>query len=154
MPQQPDFRDRIAKLQAVLTRAGVKAAVMEGGAAMMYFTGVRWGRSERTFAVVVPAKGGAAFITPGFEEMRARELIKVADDVRVWQEHESPFQRIAEALRDRGVETGKVAIDDAMRFFIFDGLRKANGKLELVSGGSLFTESGMPARMEMPRRTE
>ena len=42
---------------------------------MMYLTGVRWGKSERTFAVVLPAKGEPVWVLPGFEEGRARELI-------------------------------------------------------------------------------
>ena len=61
---------------------------------MLYLTGVRWGKSERTFAVVLPAKGEPVWVLPGFEEMRARELIHVGDDIRVWQEDESPYQRI------------------------------------------------------------
>ena len=62
---------------------------------MMYLTGVRWGRSERTFAVVFTQTGDPAWVLPGFEEMRARELIQVGEDIRVWQEDESPYQRIA-----------------------------------------------------------
>jgi Xaa-Pro dipeptidase len=49
--------------------------VLEPGTGHDYLTGVRWGKSERTFAVVMPAKGEPAWVLPGFEEMRARELI-------------------------------------------------------------------------------
>ena len=65
---------------------------------MFYFTGVRWGNSERTFGVVIPAKGELAWVTPAFEEQRARELIKFSNDVRTWQEDESPYRRIAEIV--------------------------------------------------------
>ena len=40
-----------------------------------------------------PPKGELAWVTPGFEEARARELIKFSNDVRVWQEDESPYKR-------------------------------------------------------------
>jgi Xaa-Pro aminopeptidase len=63
-------------------------------------------------------------VTPAFEEMRARELIKFSNDVRTWQEDESPYQRIAQILRDRGVATGHVAWEERTRFFIVDGVRK------------------------------
>ncbi len=33
---------------------GLRAVVIEPGPAMVYLTGVRWGRSERTFALVFP----------------------------------------------------------------------------------------------------
>ncbi len=86
---------------------GIDAMFLEGGTSMAYFTGVHWGNSERTFGVVIPAKGELAWVTPGFEEARARELIKFSNDVRVWQEDESPFQVIAGILKDRGVTNGQ-----------------------------------------------
>lgn len=142
------MQDAIAKLQQSLEQAGFKGAFMEGGPAMMHFTGVRWGRSERTFAVVIPAKGAPAFVVPGFEEQRARELVKQGTEVRVWQEEESPFQLIVDILRERGVTAGKVALDDFTRFFIVDGVRKLAPKLELTSGQAIFAALGVPERME------
>jgi Xaa-Pro dipeptidase len=136
MPQTndtPDYRGRIAKLQAAMKEFGLQAVVLEPGPAMMYLTGVRWGKSERTFAVVLPVKGEPVWVLPGFEEMRARELIHVGDDIRIWQEDESPYQRIVDGLTARGVTSGKVGIDDAARFFVFDGIRKLAPKLEYVS---------------------
>jgi Xaa-Pro dipeptidase len=102
---------------------------------MLALTGVRWGKSERTFAVVLPAKGDPIWVLPGFEEMRARELIRKGDEIRVWQEDESPYERIVAALHDRGVTSGKVGIDDGARFFVFDGIRKLAPKLDCVSAG-------------------
>src|ERR1044071_1952899 len=117
MPQSPDFTERVAKLQAAMKENGLEAIILEPGPAMVYLTGVRWGRSERTFAVVLPAKGDPVWVLPGFEEMRARELIHVGKDIRVWQEDESPYQRIVDGLKARGVTTGRVGIDDGARFF-------------------------------------
>jgi Xaa-Pro dipeptidase len=127
-----------------MKEAGVQAAVLEPGPAMMYLTGVRWGKSERTFAVVLPAAGEPAWILPGFEEMRARELIRLGnDDIRVWQEDESPSERIVQALRDRGVASGKVAIDDAARFFVFDGIRKAAPNLQFTVTAPVLKAAGV-----------
>src|SRR6516162_7742639 len=108
MPQPTEasteiLRARIAKAQAGMKEFGLRAIILEPGPAMIYLTGVRWGRSERTFAVVLTQTGDPAYVLPGFEEMRARELIKVGQDIRVWQEDESPYQRIAGILKDRGV---------------------------------------------------
>src|SRR5437868_15189403 len=92
------YRARIAKLQEAMKEFGLRAIVVESGPAMQYLTGVRWGRSERTFAVVITQTGEPAYVLPGFEEMRARELITVGNEIRVWQEDESPFARVAEIL--------------------------------------------------------
>src|SRR5579864_4305320 len=148
MPQTTEvseatYRSRIAKVQEAMKEFGLQAIVLEPGPAMMYLTGVRWGRSERTFSVVVPLKGELAYVLPGFEEMRARELIHVGDDIRIWQEDESPFQRIAQALKDRGVTSGRVGIDDSARFFIFDGVRKLAPKLDYVSAQAVFKSAGV-----------
>jgi Xaa-Pro dipeptidase len=115
---------RIEKARKLMTENGISAMVLEGGTSMFYYTGVRWGNSERTFGVVIPAKGELAWVTPGFEEARARELIKNPVDVRAWQEDESPYKLIAQILRDRGAATGKIAFEERVRFFIFDGVRQ------------------------------
>jgi Xaa-Pro dipeptidase len=136
-------RPRIARLQAAMKDLGFRGMVLEPGAAMQYFTGVRWGKSERTFAVVLPVTGEPVWVLPGFEEARARELIHVGEDIRVWQEDESPYQRIVEGLRDRGATTGRVAIDDGARFFVFDGIRKLAPQLEYASADAALKRGGV-----------
>src|SRR5580700_5451538 len=104
MPQteipEATLRARIAKAQEAMKEFGLQAIILEPGPAMQYLTGVRWGRSERTFSVVIPATGDPIWVLPGFEEMRARELIRVGSDIRVWQEDESPFAKIAQAMKE------------------------------------------------------
>ena len=151
MPQTAEvspatFRDRIARLQAAMKELGFQAVVLEPGPAMVYLTGVRWGKSERTFAVVLPAKGEPVWVLPGFEEGRARELIHVGDDIRVWQEDESPYQRIVDGLKDRGVAApARVAVDEGVRFFIFDGIRKLAPKLQYAGASGLLKQGGVAA---------
>jgi Xaa-Pro dipeptidase len=142
--QTPDeFHARIEKAQQAMKEFGLGAIVLEPGPAMQYLTGVRWGKSERSFLVVIPAKGEPSYILPGFEEMRARELIHVGTDIRVWQEDESPFERVAQVLKDRGVAVGRVGMDDALRFFIYDGVRKEAPNLDYVSATPALKSAGV-----------
>ena len=127
----------IATLQKTMRDRGVRATILEPGPAMVSLTGVRWGRSERTFAVVVPAEGEPVWVLPAFEESRARELIRAGDEIRVWQEDESPYERIVQGLKDRGVTSGRVAVDANARFFVFDGIRKAAPGLEFTCAAEL-----------------
>jgi Xaa-Pro dipeptidase len=152
MPQATEatpeiLRARVAKAQAAMKEFGLRAIVLEPGPAMQYLTGVRWGRSERTFSVVLTETGDPAYVLPGFEEMRARELIKVGQDIRIWQEDESPFERVAEILKDRGVALGKVGMEDSVRFFVFDGIRNHSrrqaSKLEYVSAQPALKSAGV-----------
>lgn len=126
-------RGRIEKARRLMKDNGIAAIFLEGGTSMFYFTGVRWGNSERTFGVVIPASGELAWVTPAFEEQRARELIKFSNDVRTWQEDESPYKVIAGILRDRGAGTGKVGFEERVRFFIFDGVRQELPSATFVS---------------------
>jgi Xaa-Pro dipeptidase len=126
-------RARIEKARRLMTENGISAMFLEGGTSMFYYTGVRWGNSERTFGVVIPAKGELAWVTPAFEEQRARELIKFSNDVRTWQEDESPYRVIAQIIRDRGAATGKIGMEERVRFFIFDGVRQELPTAQFVS---------------------
>jgi Xaa-Pro dipeptidase len=143
MPQADVLRARIAKLQEAMKEFGLRAIVVESGPAMQYLTGVRWGRSERTFAVVITQTGEPAYVLPGFDEMRAKELITVGNEIHVWQEDESPFARVSEILKERGVALGRVGVEESVRFFIFDGIRKQAPKLEYVSAQPALKSAGV-----------
>ena len=116
---------RLARAQELMGQQGIAGMVLEPGSSLYYFTGMRWGLSERPFVGVVPAKGELAWVCPAFEEARARELIRFGKDVRVWQEDDSPYEVIAGILRDRGAASGKVAVEERVRFFVMDGTRQA-----------------------------
>lgn len=61
---------------------GIDALFLDSGTSMEYFTGVRWGRSERMLAAIIPAEGEVKYVSPGFEEERLRELMSIGSDVR------------------------------------------------------------------------
>ncbi len=124
---------RIAKAQKLMAEHKIDAIYLEPGSSFYYFTGMRWGNSERMFAAVIPAKGDLAYVCPKFEEERARELIKFGNDVRTWEEDESPYRRVAEIFRDRGLRSGRIGMEERVRFFLFDGIRKEAPAFEYVS---------------------
>ena len=124
---------RIEKAQRLMVDNGIDAMYLDAGTSMEYFTGVSWGQSERMLAVVIPAHGDLKYVSPGFEEERLRELMTIGSDVRVWQEHESPYQRVAEILDESGAGSGTVAMEERVRFFLFDGIRKVRPQATYVS---------------------
>jgi Xaa-Pro dipeptidase len=129
-----DRRARIAKVQRLMSERHVAALLIESGASLEYFTGIRWSRSERTTAAVIPARGEVIIVTPAFEEPSVRETLEVPGEVRPWSESESPFARIVQALRDRAVRGGSVAVEPTVRYFIVDGVRRASRDYDIVSG--------------------
>jgi Xaa-Pro dipeptidase len=130
-------RDRIAKVQSLMVQRKIGALIIEPGSTLDYFTGVRWHRSERTTVAIIPAHGETLVVTPAFEEPSVRETLQVGAEVRVWNEQESPFERIVQGLHDRGVTAGIVAVESTTRFFIVDGVHKAASGYEIVSADAL-----------------
>jgi len=127
-------RQRIAKAQRLMEEQKIDAIFMEGTASSFYFTGMRWGQSERTFGMVIPAKGSIAYVCPKFEEDRARELINTSfgDEVRCWEEDQSPYAVIAGIVNDRGAKFKRIGMEERVRFFISDGVKKAAPGFEIV----------------------
>jgi Xaa-Pro dipeptidase len=126
-------KGRIQKAQRLMVEKDMAGMFLESGTSLFYFTGIRWGQSERMFGAVIPARGDLAYVCPTFEEDRARELIRFGNDVRTWEEDEDPARKVAQALKDRGIATGRIGIEERVRFFLFDGIRKAAPALEYVS---------------------
>ena len=124
---------RVTKAQKLMAAAGLSAVLLEPGSAMLYFTGIRWRRSERLTAVLIPVTGDIAVVTPYFEEPSVRESMSFGDDVRTWNEHEDPFQRVAGILADRGLEGGKVGLEETVRYFVVEGLRAAAPAFDIAS---------------------
>jgi len=125
-------QQRVEKALRLMAESNVGAILMEGGTSMNYFTGAQWGRSERLFAMVLPQKGEPFYIAPAFEEGRAREQTGNAK-VYVWQENESPFELIRKVLTDAGLSNTVIGIEETMRFFVTDNLKKSVPGLLMVS---------------------
>jgi Xaa-Pro dipeptidase len=122
-----EYRRRLATAQALMRRHAIAAVLIESGTSLAYFTGVRWGRSERPTVALLPMEGEPCVVTPFFEEPSIRESLAVPAEVRVWQEDQSPFAVMAGFLKDRRLAGGPMAAEETVRFFIHDGLGRALG---------------------------
>lgn len=129
---------RVEKAKRFMRANDMDALFLTGGTSMVYYTNVRWGGGERLFTVVIPVRGDAFVVCPAFEEDRAREQLALGPlgdaEVRTWEEHESPYQRVAEGLRDRGIATGRVGAEETVQFRFSNGVAQAAPSLEVVSG--------------------
>jgi len=124
---------RIEKARRLMVEAGIDAIYLDSGTSLLYFTGLRWSRSERMTAAIIPARGEIAYVCPAFEEARLRQSLIIGDDVRTWQEHESPYERVAQIFADRGVASGRIGMEQQVRFFLYDGIRAVAPNAEYVS---------------------
>jgi Xaa-Pro dipeptidase len=123
---------RIGKAQSLMAQRKVAALLVESGSSLEYFTGIRWRRSERTTLAIIPASGEVLVVTPAFEEPSVRETLQVGGDVRPWDEHENPFEKIVQGLKERGINSGVLAAESTIRFFIVAGIRQASTAYEII----------------------
>ncbi|HCW07963.1 MAG TPA: metallopeptidase, M24 family protein [Cytophagales bacterium] len=124
---------RIEKAQRLMAENKIDAIYLDGGTSMKYFTGIEWWNSERMMSAIIPAKGDVKYVVPHFEEERLRELITIGSEVRVWEEHESPYKVVTGIFADAGIKTGRIGMEEQVRFFLFDGIRKEASQLEYTS---------------------
>jgi len=110
----------------------IDAVFVEGGTTLSYYTGLHWWLSERLFAMVLPQRGEPFFVSPKFEEGRAREKL---GDVKVytWEEHEKPIERIRQGMQDRGLLGATLGIEETTRYYAIEQLQERLPTLKLRS---------------------
>ena len=132
-------RERQQKARRLMETNHIDALLLMEGTSLNYFSGIRWWGGERLFALVLPARGAAFYVSPAFEEGRAREQIAAApdgeqSDVRTWQEDDNAYQRLAQGLKDRGISAGTLGMEETVRFVFSSGIAKAAPQVNIVSG--------------------
>jgi Xaa-Pro aminopeptidase len=118
---------RIERARELMAQNKLQAIAVAAGSSLPYYSGVRWWTSERFFAMILPAKGKAFFVCPAFEEGRAREQIALGPfgsdaEVRIWQENEDPYLRVADGLKALGITTGTLGIEEKTSFVFSNGM--------------------------------
>ncbi len=129
-----DYESRLEKATKLMAEQNLDGLFISGGSDLAYFTNVNWFISERTFGTILNKKGKPIWVWPAFEAESARELIPKDQELRTWEEHESPFKLIAGVMKDLGVSQGTLGIGPSTRSFIIYGLRRDAPGLELVNG--------------------
>ena len=127
---------RLERARALMHQNKIDAIVITPGTSLTYFTGLRWGQSERLFAWTLPASGAPFIVCPVFEEGRGRERMESkpatlpsasATRVYTWNEDEDPYQLLAKALKESGLAAGKIGIEERTQFVFADGIAHAAG---------------------------
>ena len=130
--------ERQESARRLMADNSLDAIVLMEGTSLRYFTGIRWWGGERMFALVLPAKGAAFYICPSFEEGRAREQLATAPggdhaEVRTWQEDGNPYALLRQGLQDRGIATGKIGIEESIRYLFVNNIALNAPQAKLVS---------------------
>jgi Xaa-Pro dipeptidase len=129
---------RIARARELMTQNGMAAICIAGGTTLNYFTGVRWGNSERLMVIVLPVKGHPYGVCPAFEEERLQERLALVPamaqtQLYTWQEDDSPYEKVAAGLKDLGLTSGTIGIEETMPYVFAEGIGRAVPQTKLVN---------------------
>lgn len=124
---------RLAKARALMQANDIGAIIVESGASLDYFTGIQWWRSERLTGAVIAATGDPIIVTPFFEKPSIEETLGIAAEVRPWHEDVEPLKLVADFLRERGLGTSRIGMEETNRYFILDKLNQQLPGAKVVS---------------------
>lgn len=133
---------RRERLSGLLAAANYDAIIMEPCATMEYLSGVKWGRSERLFALVVLADGTHFWVCPAFEEEKARLKTqgegKAGGEIITWDEHEYPYAPLASELGKH--RATRLCVEPSIRYVFVDGIAKQMSQPPADSARRIITE--------------
>ena len=134
------FSRRVERLRAELTTRKLDLFVAAPSTNYAYLTGYNPGRSERFIGLFVPVRGAAVIVCPAFEVERiTRNTTLPGVDVRGWEEQDSPFVLVRQAIgpmkpqraRGEAILEGTLDYDSSLR-------------LEAAFGSGWRTQSAQP----------
>lgn len=120
-----EFEARLARAQQLMQAEGIDAIYLNAGTNLYYFTGTRWGASERLVGAIVPAQGPLCYIAPHFELGTLRDYVQISGEIHCWHEHDCPYTLVANLLNGMGITGGTIGIDESTPFFVYNGLNTA-----------------------------
>lgn len=128
---------RLDRARELMTANKIDAIVITTGASLVYYTGARWGQSERLFAYVLPRAAAPFLICPALERDRAVELMNSFPERETtlayfWQENENPFDTVRKALAESAVKTGNLGIEEHTQFEFSSAIAQACPALTIV----------------------
>lgn len=116
-----EYQQRIERARALMRAQGVDALLVAAGPSLRYLTGVPWRASERLVALLLTDAGDPLLVCPAFEEGSLDAVLEIPAVKRLWEEHEDPHARVAQAMAERGART--LALDPGAAFAVHGGLR-------------------------------
>jgi Xaa-Pro dipeptidase len=146
---------RIARAQVLMAHLGAEAMIVGAGPSLRYFAGVGWNPTERLVAMILPREGGPVMVCPRFELGSLEASLGIEAPIVLWEEHESPYALAARVLADLAAKT--LAIDPALPFFAFDGLRLAAPDVRTLNGAPVIDGCRMiksPAELALMRQAK
>ena len=137
--KKEEFQSRIDKACQLMQEQHVQVLYLHSGTNLYYFTGTRWGSSERMVGALLFPNGALHYIAPAFEKGTVLDFMTIEGDVRCWEEHESPYQLFIKILEEKGITSGDILVDETTPFFILDGIKNATQAYTFINAKKVIS---------------
>ncbi|NNC38739.1 MAG: aminopeptidase P family protein [Hyphomonadaceae bacterium] len=126
--------DRRHKARELMRANGIDAVLLPSGTSLRYFTGLNWHPSERLVGAIMPSHDDEIiFISPAFEKATIETQIGADYEIRLWEEHENPYDVANRILNRFNPKGGTLGIEEQTPYFITEGIREACSDWTLIS---------------------
>ena len=134
-----EYRQRLQKLCGLMRAGSIEALYLDATTSLRYFTGLQCYPSERLHGAIISTSGELIYVCPAFEEQKTRAGLVVEGDFLLWEEHEDPTEKVAEAaLKCAPQSHCTLAIDPQTPFFTASRLQRYDSSLLIVNGEELI----------------
>lgn len=122
----------------LMKQYGMNAILITSGAALNYFTGARWGQSERLFCYVIPQSAAPFVVCPYLERDHLADALLSFPEREttisfLWQEDEDPYVTLRRALAEMGIATGTLGLEERTQYAFASAIAAACPALKIVS---------------------
>jgi Xaa-Pro dipeptidase len=110
--ENAEYEQRIEKAQSRMLALGVDGIFLNAGTNLRYFTGTQWFASERLVGAYLPCQGRLQYVVPHFEIGSFKQAMLIDGPIASWQEHEDPYELLANVILDCKSKTGEESISE------------------------------------------
>lgn len=141
------YTERKNQLVALMKEEGIKAVMLSPSMNMYYLTGFNTFPGERLLVSILTDAGELIFIAPKMYEQEVKEKAQF-DSILAWDDSQDPCALVRRTAADKGLNNGRLAIEDTMWFNNFNKLFKS------IEGASYVEASEIIGKMRMRKSKE
>lgn len=135
-----EISTRWSGVKSELNQKKLDALIVPLGVHFYYLFGKQGQPSERLIAGIIPRDDDPFIISPSFEKSNVERATGI-DDILTWEETESPYDKLAKDLTNRGIGTN-IGVDPKLWLVEVERLEKSmkTSSRSIVTAGSILNK--------------
>lgn len=107
------FQSRLEQVKEKMKTKDIKAMMLFPSSNLYYMTGFKTFPEGRLLLAIIPVEGNPFFVAPKLYESQLRKDAWFKD-MTLWKDEENPYEILRDTMIEKGIASGKIAVDDTM----------------------------------------